>query len=389
MEVPLLTPSLAQQIARETTDIIGYNVVITDRDGIVLGSGDPAREGTFHEASMEVVRTERLATHTAAQARQLAGVRHGITLPVLLDGELVGTVGITGSPTQVRRFGLVVRNQTELLLRESSLITSRLVREKAVTDLLQDIAHHDPTIVAPQQMQAAGDELGYDLTLPRVALVIDLEHVAAARVPAVLRTVRQVFHDPQDIVGTLGRSHVAVLHRLLRDTDASAALAAARRVAASLGAEHGAGHRVGAGDPANSVAQLRDSHADALSAVRLAARDDDRAEPVAHIAEFRLHQLLATVGVRTRTRFANAVLGALPLQPDWDVLRTTLLAWCEQGFHLVRTAQVLRVHRNTLVYRLRKIERILGRELRDHRYALALHMACLVPEATPEPGRRS
>ncbi|WP_410479303.1 sugar diacid recognition domain-containing protein [Pseudonocardia sp. H11422] len=204
-------------------------MMITDRHGLVLGNGDPTRVGTFHEASVDVVRTERPATHTAAQARRLTGVRPGITLPVLLDGEVVGTVGLTGPPQQVRRFGLVVRNQTELLLRESSLLTSRLVREKAVTDLLQDIAHHDPTIVAPQEVEAAAHDLGHDLRLTRVALVVDVERIPGAGTPAVLRTVRQVFHDMQDVVGTLGRSHVAVLHRLPRNTDTDAVLAAARR----------------------------------------------------------------------------------------------------------------------------------------------------------------
>lgn len=377
-EVLVLTPALAQEIASETSGIIGYNVVITDRDGIVLGSGDPGRVGSFHEASVEVVRTERPAAHSAEQARRLTGVRPGITLPVFEGGEVVGTVGLTGSPAQVRRFGLVVRHQTELLLRESSLIASRLVREKAVTDLLQDIARHDPALVAPEEVEAAARDLGYDLWLPRVALVVDLERTPAARAPAVLRTVREVFHDPQDVVGVLGRSHVAVLHRLPRGAGTADLLAAARRVAAALVEEHGRRHRVGLGDTATGVAGLCASHTDALGAVRLAAADGGPADPVAHIADYRLHQLLASVGVRARTRFADAVLGDLARRADWAVLRATLLAWSEQGFSLVRTAEALHVHRNTLVYRLQKIERILGRDLRDHRHALALYLACLV-----------
>lgn len=361
----MLTPSLAQEIASETTAIIGYNVMITDRDGVVLGNGDPSRVGTFHEASVEVVRTERPAAHTAAQAHRLTGVRPGITLPVVLDGEVVGTVGLTGSPTQVRRFGLVVRSQTELLLRESSLITSRLVREKALTDLLRDIAHHDPDIVASGAVEAAARELGHDLRLPRVALVADAEPG-----PAVLRALREAFHDLQDVVGALGRSHVVVLHRLPRDADADAARVAGLRAAGALAQAH----VIGVGDPASDVVGLRDSIADALGVIRLADRDGSA---VAHIADFRVHQLLATVGVRARARFTDAVLGPLTGRPDWPELRTTVLAWAEQGFHLVRTAEQLHIHRNTLVYRLRKIERITGRDLRDHRQALALHLACL------------
>ncbi len=381
----MITARLAQEIAAETSGIIGYNVVITDRDGIVLGSGDPSRVGSFHEASLEVVRTERPAAHTAEQARLLAGVRPGVTLPVFLDGEVVGTVGLTGAPAQVRRFGMVVRHQTELLLREASLITSRLVRDKAVTDLLQDITRHDPSIVTPEEVAAAARELGFDLQLTRVALVVDLERVPAERMPAVLRTVHEVFHDAQDVVGAVGRSHIAVLHRFRPPARTDDLLATARRAAEALTEAHGPHQRVGMGGTAAGVVGLRDSYADALAAARLAARDGEQTVRVAHIADYRLHQLVASVGVGARVRFAEAVLGGLPRRPDWDVLRETLLTWAENGFHLVRAAQALHVHRNTLVYRLQKIEGILGRPLRDHRHAITVYLACLVQAAAQPP----
>lgn len=380
----MIAARLAQEIASETSGIIGYNVVITDRDGIVLGSGDESRVGSFHEASLEVVRTERPAAHSAEQARLLTGVRPGITLPVFLDGKVVGTVGLTGAPAQVRRFGLVVRHQTELLLREASLITSRLVREKAVTDLLQDITRHDPAIVATEAVAAAARELGFDLRLPRVALVVALEDMPAERVPVVLRTVHENFHDAQDVVGAIGRSHVAVLRRLRGPAGTDGLLAMARRASEALTEAHGP-HRIGVGDRADGVIGLRDSFADALAATRIAARDGTPTVRVAHIADYRLHQLLAETGVGARARFSGTVLGELLGRPDWDVLRATLLTWTEQGFHLVRTAEALHVHRNTLVYRLQKIENILGRPLRDHRHAVAVYVACLAHRTAQPP----
>ena len=43
---------------------------------------------------------------TTPQAADLLEVIDGLTLPLLLvDGDAVGTVGITGSPTRIQRFG--------------------------------------------------------------------------------------------------------------------------------------------------------------------------------------------------------------------------------------------------------------------------------------------
>lgn len=59
------------------------------------------------------------------------------------------------------------------------------------------------------------------------------------------------------------------------------------------------------------------------------------------------------------------------------MLRDTVTAWCGSGFNLVRTSAALHIHRNTVVYRMNKIEQITGRPLRDHRAAMALYLACL------------
>lgn len=59
------------------------------------------------------------------------------------------------------------------------------------------------------------------------------------------------------------------------------------------------------------------------------------------------------------------------------MLRETLVAWAECGFQLVGTARRLAVHRNTLLYRLAKIEELSTRDVRDPRTAMALYLACL------------
>ncbi|MGW3449044.1 sugar diacid recognition domain-containing protein [Streptomyces sp. NPDC001076] len=209
----MLSPSLAQEIAGDTSAVIGFNVLITDAEGMVIGSGDSSRVGTFHEASVRVVRTQEAATHDASQAQQLRGVRPGMTLPLIAGGQAVGTVGITGTPTQVRRFGLLVKRQTEIRLRKSVMLRSRLPAERAGEKLLADIAAYDPEVVEGDFLVFRAAELGFDLRLRRVAVAFEVTVPAAAAhhqgAPTLalvrselLRTVGEVFADPQDIIAT-------------------------------------------------------------------------------------------------------------------------------------------------------------------------------------------
>jgi carbohydrate diacid regulator len=392
---PVLTAALAQEIAGDTSAIIGFNVLITDRNGTVIGSGDRDRVGTFHEASVEVMHTQQPATHSAAQARCLRGVRPGITLPIVLGETALGTVGITGSPGQVRRFGLVVKRQTEILLQESVLLRSRLLRERALEDLVRDIAYFDADVVEPDLIAYRAGELGYDLNAPRVAVVVDLvappnhgevtgPDESTARL-ALLQTMRATFTGTHDVVAAMPSDRFVALHRVpsARPVDGQHddLQALCHKAVDEIARRHGLTAALGIGDIATTVIGLHDSYQDASVALRLGARlATDGGSTVSSIGDLRIHQVLAAVGHRPRGRLIEALTPDLRAQADWRVLRQTLIAWCETGFNLVHAAAALHIHRNTLVYRLNKIAELTGRPVRDHRAALALYLACLADQ---------
>ncbi|MEV6242199.1 sugar diacid recognition domain-containing protein [Lentzea sp. NPDC051838] len=360
----MLTPSIAQEIADDTSAIIGFNVLITDRNGMVIGSGHRTRVGSFHEASVEVVRTKLATSHGVEAARDLIGVKPGTTQPLVLSGETVGTVGITGFPDQVEPFGRLVRNQTEILLRESVLLSSHLFRERAVDDLVRDLTHFDPERCEPDILLRRAVAVGYDLSLPRVAVVVDAE-------PCAVRTLRQFFDDGQDIIGQAGETRFVLLQR----RSGADLLSLCDKAFEELGPRCA----IGVGGEARSVAELHDSYEDASTALHLASRLG-RGRSVVHIDDLRLHELIASSAVQPRDRYVRALVGSLREKPDWPVLRQTITSWCECGFNLVRVAAELQVHRNTLIYRLNKIEELTGHSPRDARFVLQLYLACIADQ---------
>ena len=58
----------------------------------------------------------------------------------------------------------------------------------------------------------------------------------------------------------------------------------------------------------------------------------------------------------------------------------TILTWCESGYNVASASRTLHIHKNTLLYRLNKIERIGGQSLKDYRHAFAVYLACLLDE---------
>jgi DNA-binding PucR family transcriptional regulator len=87
-------------------------------------------------------------------------------------------------------------------------------------------------------------------------------------------------------------------------------------------------------------------------------------------------------------RFAHDLVGDLRLRDRRGELRQTLLALLTTGGSHVEAARRLGIHRNTLAYRLRQIDRALGRDARQGDALLGLHLALLV-DALPPVGEES
>lgn len=382
-----LTPLLAQQIAGDTSAIVGFNIVITDACGTVIGSGDTSRVGSFHEASLDVVKSMQPATHSAAQARALQGVRPGVTLPILLNGHAVGTVGITGSPAQVTRFGLVVERQTEILLHQASLLRSTLQRERELEDLVREILAFNPLVTEPTALLNQANDRGVDLASTRVAIAVHVPTAGRAAPPAniaewlprALVLIRESFHHRQTIAVSLAANRYVIFAHPSPD-GMDGTIAQAWQCVDRFHTQFSSEVEIGIGTAASGPEQMRNAYEDATDSLHLGRRTNRRS--VTTIDEVRLEQLLSGISVRARQRYTVAVAAPLAALRDWSSVRDTVIAWCESGFSLVDAARRLHIHRNTLIHRLERIEQVQGwTERKGPRY-LALYLACKTYEFT-------
>jgi hypothetical protein len=80
-------------------------------------------------------------------------------------------------------------------------------------------------------------------------------------------------------------------------------------------------------------------------------------------------ETLVASAPETARDMATAVLGGLLALPDGDqhVLLETLDVWCAAGGNINRTAELLYCHRNTVRYRLARVEALTGRSLKKPR----------------------
>ena len=165
----------AMQIVNEISGIIGQHVNMMDADGTIIASTDPERVDTYHEGAARVI-GEHLDELIIQDDDEYEGTRKGINLPILLDGEIAGVVGITGERDEVVKYGQIIKKMTEILLIENFDKEQKKIDDRIRTRFIDEWLYGD----AASQGQAfveRGARLGIDITLPRRVLVAEIENL--------------------------------------------------------------------------------------------------------------------------------------------------------------------------------------------------------------------
>ncbi|WP_329589032.1 helix-turn-helix domain-containing protein [Streptomyces sp. NBC_01005] len=168
------------------------------------------------------------------------------------------------------------------------------------------------------------------------------------------------------VPGTGGFPSLAALVRL-RSTDVlEPALTAADRLRSAAGRDTTAGVAV----PRRGLAELVAAWHEAVAAARAAAAES-RFGPVARWSSIGPYRLLTALPAEA---VADPVVRALLTPPHKDLARTAEV-FLDCAGQASRTAAALGVHRQTLYYRLSRIQQLTGLDLNDGEDRLLLHMA--------------
>ena len=146
----------------------------------------------------------------------------------------------------------------------------------------------------------------------------------------------------------------------------------------------GARGPVGLSAPVAGLGRLDEAHA----AARLAAATLPAGEPAVATLDDRLPEALLAGSPELSARIRRCALGPVLDLPDAerDVLLSTLAATLEAGGSPSRAASALYCHRNTVMYRLARIESLSGRRIADHRDRLLLGLGLLASGSAPAAG---
>ena len=340
-----LDHELAQDIVDRAMAILPYNVNVMDSQGLILGSGERQRIDTRHEGAQLVLANGRTVEIDEQAALCLKGVQPGVNLPLLLDQRLIGVLGITGAPDQVRTFAELVRMTAEMLLGQRQQRADQQWRQQRGDELLGQLFGEQPP---PQRLLDEARQLGLKPQVPRIPWLFELGEGQAA--DGLAHWLQSRFpgswcHRPA--AGSL--LWCRPLGQPVDDSGLPARLA-----------ERGfAVERVATGTPCDDVAALRRDYRqlrDLLAYGRDLLAQTRRLE----LSRLRLPSLLWRHRQEDGLEpWLQALQRVIAHDANGQLLHT-LRTWCDHDGQSQRCADALGIHRNSLRYRMERIAELSG-----------------------------
>lgn len=378
-----MSPHLLQRLYNQIKRVISQPIALADRSGQI-----------YQDYSDFPRRTRLNYLHPISPQRQLVPIEDSPELQAIAiyQENRPFIVLVVEVRPEDRTTIEVITSLSELIIQQ--FIAEHQPRPDTVDLLLTRMAYR-PSTIDREELENQITALGYRLDTQRTAIAVELSgfwnnylhsageglgeknNLIAAKKSDLNQSLASFFTKSQDnLIGYIGNDTFLILKDLHNnDYDRFCGLLDSHyaQITDRLKNVHIKQVTIGVGLPSSSLNGLLRSVQEALQVLLIGKRV---------IGEGRTHRyqslgmlpLLLSGESDQKLGFANRLLGVLEGDPE---LIQTLEAFLGCDLNLTKTSEELKIHRNTVIYRLNKIQEVLNKDPRRFVGAVELYLALL------------
>jgi len=363
----------AQDIVEQIGAIVRQNINMMDAHGYIIASTDASRIGNFHEGAKKII-DEQLAELYITPEMETGQMRRGINLPLEYESRIIGVIGITGAYDQVIGYGQVVKKMTEILIREREREDEKRLDLRVTSRFLEEWVLGNG-ILRPELLSERGATLGIDIHLPRRVMVLSLDRVGdyidtLEGQELIERIENAVLEILQQQPKALVLRNAARQILLLRERSDSRLLELAQELFAMVDHDFHLQLRIGIDGVSDNI---HEAYVQADKAWRTASVLKRNIMIYSHLD---LEMFLNEISSGTKFDYLEKIFRAYAPEERAQVMEMLEAYFAAEG-SLQGTAQRLYLHKNTLQYKLRRLARLTGYDVRQPRHAAVFYMALL------------
>lgn len=227
--------------------------------------------------------------------------------------------------------------------------------------------------ILPGDIYIRAKELHFATEVPRTVLLV--RQVGHADVAAV-ELLQNMFPDrQQDFVLSINETDIALVKQMSDGTESEMKIA--KNIEDTLKSELFIKTTIGIGTPAGHLRELADSYKEAQAAIEV-GKVFDTEKSIISYENLGIGRLIYQLPTTLCEIFLSEVFKKNSIDSLDQETLFTINKFFENNLNVSETSRKLFVHRNTLVYRLEKIKKVTGLDLREFDHAIVFKVALMV-----------
>ncbi|MEI0530366.1 sugar diacid recognition domain-containing protein [Brachyspira pilosicoli] len=136
---------IARKLLKEIMDNINYevNINIMNEYGEIIASGDEKRIGKIHLGALDVIRNAKSMEYFDYIDNDTESSKPGVNIPLFINNEIIGVVGVTGNPKEIKLIANMVKMLTEILIRREIDIDKQILKQTTLNNYIYKIISKD------------------------------------------------------------------------------------------------------------------------------------------------------------------------------------------------------------------------------------------------------
>lgn len=303
-------------------------------------------------------------------------IRNNPTMPLIYGGfTLIGTsedqpvfICLQGDTEDIKKCAVLCAELINMVLREDMTHTSC---EHSLRLMLRGE-------IETSEFEALAAEHNIPLEMNRCVMYFYFADIdAEAAMPILSNSLK----DENDLLAEVGRHSLAMLKTVSEETDFAELEEYARAIEMSFLTENGTAVYVGISNPREDLISIPEAYEEARNAINV-GRVYHSNRSVFTYRNLLLERFLSEVPADMCGNYNAMIFNRKTARLFNDEMVHTIETFFDNSLNLSETARKLYIHRNTLVYRLEKVQRAIGLDLRNFDDAVTFKMMMLLGKNT-------
>jgi len=369
----MINLDVAQSIVDSMKAIINQEINYFSIEGKIVASTDTERIGEEHGGAKKVISTGKPLIINYNE--EFKGTKQGINLPVLLNKRLVGVIGITGAKDEVSKYGEIIKQMTEILIRDNianDIIFNKRNSHRSIIDYVME--RNTDLELSPSLMKFLYDT---NFNVNRVAIT----GVFTNTQKFTYEMSSQIYRELNTLIGTNENNIFDVRNGFITillevpSFDKNTQLPIIDHILLRLNKSIDPGFILGIGTPASTIDSLKASINHSYTA--LSWNLNFQSSDLLYYDEMEYGIVLHSLSDDDKEFFLSKVFSKLDAEEIVEIIDLLDIYEACNG-SIKQCADTLFIHKNTVQYQLNKITNLTGYNPRNLKDFFILKLASLL-----------